>query len=451
MMIKASGNASGNAAALGPQHFGAAMLARFRGWLDRSPVAFAIYGGLMAFGTYFAMYAYRKPFAAASFTDIAASPHIFGVALDYKVALVMAQVMGYALSKFIGIKIVSELPARFRALAILVLIGAAQLALVGFAYVPAPWNIAMLFLNGLPLGMIWGMIFGFIEGRRTTEVMGSILCASFIIASGAVKAVGKSFLLAGTATDFTMPMQTGFVFLPLLLVCVAGLASLPPPNAADIAARVKRVPMDGAARAAIFARHAAGLVALILLYVLLTALRDFRDNFSAEIWADAGLADKAELFALSELPIAAVVLIAMALLGLFKSNRLAIIANIALIGFGLVVTGAASLAFSLHMIGPVAWMILLGGGLYLAYTPYNGALFDRLLAATGSIGTAGFFIYIADSCGYLGTVSLLMIKNFIGLTLPWTAFLVMMSMGSATIGIVLLGFAAWYFQRKLAN
>ena len=96
-------------------------------------------------------------------------------------------------------------------------------------------------------------------------------------------------------------------------------------------------------------------------------------------------------------------------------------------------------------------MILLGGGLYLAYTPYNGALFDRLLAATGSIGTAGFFIYIADSCGYLGTVGLLMIKNFIGLTLPWTAFLVMMSMASAVIGIALLGFAAWYFQRKLAN
>jgi hypothetical protein len=433
------------------QPFGATLLARFRGWLDRSPLAFSIYGGLMAFGTYFAMYAYRKPFAAASFTEVGAAPAIFGVAIDYKVALVLAQVMGYALSKFIGIKVVSELPARYRALAILGLIGAAQLALVGFAYVPAPWNIAMLFLNGLPLGMIWGLIFGFIEGRRTTEVLGSILCASFIVASGAVKAVGKGLLLSGSATDFTMPMQTGFVFLPLLLVCVAGLASLPPPNPADVAARVKRVPMDGAARARITARYAAGLAALIALYVLLTALRDFRDNFSAEIWADAGLAGKAELFALSELPIAAVVLIAMALLGLVKSNRLAIVANIALIGFGLVVTGMASLAFSLHWIGPVAWMILLGGGLYLAYTPYNGALFDRLVAATGSAGTAGFFIYIADSCGYLGTVGLLLIKSFIGLALPWTAFLVAMSMGSAVAGIALLGFAAWYFNRKLAT
>jgi hypothetical protein len=114
-------------------------------------------------------------------------------------------------------------------------------------------------------------------------------------------------------------------------------------------------------------------------------------------------------------------------------------------------TGLASLAFALHAIGPVAWMILLGAGLYLAYTPYNGALFDRLMAATGSAGTAGFFIYIADSCGYLGTVGLLLIKNFTGLALPWTQFLVTVSMGSAAIGIVLLGFAAWYFHRQLTN
>ena len=187
-----------NASLPGAEPFGPALLGRFRGWLDRSPLAFSVYGGLVAFGTYFAMYAYRKPFAAASFAEVGAAPAIFGVAIDYKVALVLAQVMGYALSKFIGIKVVSELPARYRALAILGLIGAAQLALVGFAYVPAPWNIAMLFLNGLPLGMIWGLIFGFIEGRRTTEVLGSILCASFIVASGAVKAVGKGLLLSGS-------------------------------------------------------------------------------------------------------------------------------------------------------------------------------------------------------------------------------------------------------------
>ena len=41
-----------------------------------------------------------------------------------------------------------------------------------------PWNVAALFLNGLPLGLIWGLVFGFMEGRRTSEVLGAILCAS---------------------------------------------------------------------------------------------------------------------------------------------------------------------------------------------------------------------------------------------------------------------------------
>jgi hypothetical protein len=96
-------------------------------------------------------------------------------------------------------------------------------------------------------------------------------------------------------------------------------------------------------------------------------------------------------------------------------------------------------------------MILLGGGLYLAYTPYNGALFDRLVAATGQVGTAGFLIYIADSWGYLGTVVLLAVKNFSGLSLPWTDFLVGTSIASAGFGLLLLLFAGHFFLRKMGE
>ena len=37
----------------------------------RARAVFALYGGLMAFGAYFAMYAFRKPFTVASFADAA--------------------------------------------------------------------------------------------------------------------------------------------------------------------------------------------------------------------------------------------------------------------------------------------------------------------------------------------------------------------------------------------
>jgi hypothetical protein len=52
------------------------------------------------------MYVFRKPFSVATFEGM----ELFHV--DYKIILIIAQVLGYALSKFIGIKVVSELKAK---------------------------------------------------------------------------------------------------------------------------------------------------------------------------------------------------------------------------------------------------------------------------------------------------------------------------------------------------
>ena len=113
------------------------------------------------------MYAFRKPFSAASYEGI---DDMWG--LSFKSAIVIAQVLGYTLSKFIGIKVVSEMGRNSRGVALLVLIGLAQLALLGFAVVPVKFKFLFLFLNGIPLGMVWGLVFSFLEGRRFTEIMG---------------------------------------------------------------------------------------------------------------------------------------------------------------------------------------------------------------------------------------------------------------------------------------
>ena len=118
-----------------------------------SPLALTVVAGLAGVCAYFSMYAFRKPFSAATFGVVPGWRFV----LDYKIALVIAQVAGYAVSKLIGIKFVSELDPTKRAAAIIVLILAAWAALLLFAVVPAPWNVAALFLNGLPLGMIWGL------------------------------------------------------------------------------------------------------------------------------------------------------------------------------------------------------------------------------------------------------------------------------------------------------
>ncbi len=59
------------------------------------PAVFTAFAGLAGFITYFSMYAFRKPFTAASFEGIAGWHH----ALDFKIALVIAQLVGYATSK----------------------------------------------------------------------------------------------------------------------------------------------------------------------------------------------------------------------------------------------------------------------------------------------------------------------------------------------------------------
>jgi len=50
--------------------------------------------------------------------------------------------------------------------------------------VPAPYNIPFLYLNGLPLGMVYGVVLGFLEGRKQTDALVAGLTASFIFCVG---------------------------------------------------------------------------------------------------------------------------------------------------------------------------------------------------------------------------------------------------------------------------
>src|ERR1700709_2874308 len=100
----------------------------------------SVLAAVSSFGAYTSMYAFRKAFAAGTFTG----QQYFHV--DYKVWLVIAQIIGYTLSKFYGIRFIAEIKEDKRGVAILVLVGIAWLALLGFALVPAPYNIIFLFL-----------------------------------------------------------------------------------------------------------------------------------------------------------------------------------------------------------------------------------------------------------------------------------------------------------------
>ena len=406
-----------------------------------NPVVFTAVAGLAGFSAYFSMYAFRKPFAAATFEFVPGWHFV----LNYKIALVLAQVAGYALSKLIGVKVISEIEPGRRGGAIIALIGISWLALVAFAIIPAPWNVACLFANGLPLGMIWGLVFGYMEGRRVSEVLGAILCASFIVSSGVVKSVGSWLTHSVNVSEFWMPAAAGALFMPLLLLSVWVLGQLPPPSERDEAERVRRAPMTGAERGAFLRTYAPGIILLVVAYILLTALRDFRDNFAAEIWTALGYGGEAQIFSTAELPVAVIALAAMGAVIIVCDNLRALMVIHGLIAAGFVLLGISTLAWQAHLISPDVWMILAGAGLYTAYIPFNAVLFDRLVAFSGRIATAGFLIYVADASGYMGSVALLLWRNFGAVYLDWLQFFVMSAYATSVIGLGMTALAAIYF------
>ncbi|MBK8012866.1 MAG: hypothetical protein IPK13_16090 [Deltaproteobacteria bacterium] len=413
-------------------------------WLRRASVpVFSAFAIAAAFSTYFSMYGFRKPFAVGTF---AGEVDVLGVVLDYKILLILAQVVGYCGSKFAGIKVVSEMSAARRGLGILALIAVAEVALLFFALTPRPYNAVWLFVNGLPLGMVWGLVFGFLEGRRVSEVLGVGLSASYIVASGFVKSVGRWLMDAGVSERW-MPFAAGLLFVGPIIVSVWALAQLPPPSAEDAQLRTVRAPMNGRERSSFFLAYAPGLSLLTILYMLLTAYRDFRDNFAREIWDALGYGETPSVLTTAEVPIALGVLAALAFLMTIRDNRRALLAIHGIMFGGTVLIGLSTWGFRAGLIGPVAWMIAVGLGLYLAYVPYGCMLFDRLIAAVGFVGTAGFMIYVTDAFGYLGSVLVLLYKNFGQANLSWMAFFTNFSYLTSIACSIAMGLSFLYFTR----
>src|SRR6266436_1598184 len=101
--------------------------------LEKSPTALvAVYAAVIAFCTYSCMYAFRKPFTAATFDGETYA------GVNLKILFIIAQLIGYTLSKFLGIRIVSEMKHHHRASGIIGLISFSAIGLLIFPLVPAP-------------------------------------------------------------------------------------------------------------------------------------------------------------------------------------------------------------------------------------------------------------------------------------------------------------------------
>lgn len=414
-------------------------------WLSRLPApAFAIYATVAAFSAYFAMYAFRRPFTAGTFDGT-----FLHTAVAMKTAYVLAQVAGYTCSKYLGVKICSEAAGKRRGLLLVAFILFAELSLVLFAKLSGEWRVLALFLNGLPLGMVWGLVVSYLEGRKCSDLVLAALCGSFIVSSGAVKDVGRWLMSSHGISETWMPAVTGLMFLPLFVFAVVALAHLPPPTAEDEARRVHRQPMDKTARRAFFRRFAPGLVVLFAFYFLLTAYRDFRDNYGVEIFHSLGYGThETGLFTRTELPVAIGSLIGLGAINFIKDNRRALGATFALMLGGMAIVLVATMLLKAGAMSGLAWIVATGLGTYLAYVPFNAVLFERIMAATGSVGTAVFGIQLADSIGYTGSVGVQLYKDLGQHDLSRLMFFENFSWILSISGLLLASAGTWYFLRR---
>lgn len=242
-----------------------------------SDFLFILWAGGAALLSYSLVYALRKPFTAASFSDA----EFFD--MDYKVAVTISQILGYVISKFIGIKLISELKAEERFRFILTSVLLAEASLILFGLLSTPFNVAAMFLNGLSLGCMWGVIFSFIEGRRVTDILASLLGVSMIISSGTGKSVGLYVMNNLQVDEFWMPALIGAVALPLLLLLGWVLNRLPAPTLEDVAMKSERETLNGKQRWELFKNYMPFLTMLFVANIAIVVLRDIKEDFLVNI------------------------------------------------------------------------------------------------------------------------------------------------------------------------
>lgn len=399
---------------------------------------------ISVFICYTGMYAVRKSFLAGQYDGL-----VFGYGVDAKTILVLSQVLGYMVSKFLGIKIISEMPKSKRAIGLTVLISFALLMLALFAVVPAEWKILALFLNGLPLGMVFGIVFSYIEGRKNTELLAAALSATFIFSTSFVKTVGLLLMRDFNIDEYSMPFYTGLLFFPFFLLSVWVLNKSKGPDENDIKARSERVPMRSKDRKDFIKANGVGYFGLVGIYILLTVVRDFRDNFMVEFWSEQGYSGSPNIVTLTEIPVAIIVLAIAAAGVLIRNNNKAFNTGMLLTAVGAVIIILFTLLFNQGLISPVVWMVTTGIGVYLPYILFHCLVFERLVALLSFKGNVGFLFYLADALGYLGTVIVLLLKEIVGFKQTWGHFFIWLNLESAALLLLLSLFAMWYFNKRI--
>lgn len=418
------------------------MTQKLQHFITRNSFNFTLFAGVTAFFTYMCFYPFRRAYTAATYEELS----FWGV--NFKILIITAQVLGFAVSKGLGIKYVSEMLPAKRSRNLLVMIALSWVCYLFFALVPAPFNLIFIFMASLPLGMVYGTILGFLEGRKTTDLLVAVLTASFIMGSGFAKSIGKWVMTTLEVSQFWMPFVACAIMIIPFSFCAWLMGQIPPPTEADKENRTERKPMQKADRKAFIKEFALSMFIFVVSYILLTTFREFRDNFAPEIWKLLGYGNNSAIFTQTETPIAITVLLIMASMRWVQNNYKAfVIIQLLMLAGGLLI-GISTLLFQQKILSPVVWLTTLGLGVYMAYAMCNSLYFERMIAAFKKAGTVGFLITFADYYAYLGSILVLFYKNFFQKSINYLDFFIILSYCISIIYVVLVGLSMWNLSLK---
>lgn len=388
---------------------------------------FVIWAGSAALLSYSLVYALRKPFTAATFDGL----DFFG--MDYKTATSIIQISGYFISKLIGIKVISELQRENRLKFIIGSVAVAELSLVLFGCLPRPFNVFALFFNGLSLGCMWGVIFSFLEGRRVTDLLASLMGLSIAISSGTAKSVGLFVMDSLHISDFWMPAFIGAFAFPLLSLLGWLMNRMPQPTEADKMQRTERVAMDGKTRLQIFRSFMPVLLLLFTANLFITVLQDVKEDFLVKIIDVETVGLSSWTFAKVD---AVVTLIIMCLFGgmsMVRSHIRALLFLLCLVTVGALTLSFLAFRYTDLQLPVVSWLFLQSLSLYTVYLSFQTLFFERFISCFRIKGNVGFFIITLDFVGYAGTVLVLVMKECLTPSLDWLDFY---NTVSAYVGLV---------------
>lgn len=161
-----------------------------------------------------------------------------------------------------------------------------------------------------------------------------------------------------------------------------------------------------------------------------------------------GYENESGLFTRADLPVAFGVLAALGALNFIKNNKWGLIGAYSIMAFGTALLGIGTLFYDLGLISGLTWMTLTGLGSYLAYVPYGSVLFDRTIAHTKIVGTSVFAIYVADACGYTGSITTMIADYYVFPKLKHYDFFHSFTYFMCFLGTILLITSCIYFIRR---